>query len=117
MKKIINEYNYNPFYEVDDLSNFDDGATLDNFEIIKHKKVCFVDEEYNVIVVELTKNETFYKYKSDDGVLLLVSGKKFYEINWNGEFLNVLETSADEYEIEMLDKIRKSNVIYFTTQF
>jgi len=117
MKEIINEYGYNPFYEVDDLSNFDDKTTLKDFDKINHKKVCFIDEEYNIVVVELTKKESFYKYKKDDGVLLVVSGKKFYEINWNGKFLNVLETSADEYEIEMLDKIRKGDVIYFTTQF
>jgi len=117
MKKIINEYDYSAFYEVDDLSNFGDNLTLDNFTKINHKKVCFIDEEYYILVVELSKKECFYQYKDNNEVLLLTSGKKFYEINWNGKFLNVLETSADEYEIEMLDKIRKSDVIYFTTQF
>jgi len=117
MKKIINEYDYNIFYEVDDLDGFGDNLSLDNFEKIKHKKVCFVDDDYNLLVVELKKNESFYKYNDDEGILLLLSKDKYYEINWGGEFLNVLETSADEYEIEMLDKIRKNDVIYFTTQF
>lgn len=117
MKTIKNEYNYNIFYEVDDFSGFADEATLEDFEKIDHKKVCFVDEEYNILIVEFDKNEKLYKYKDDNGILLLVSGKKYFELNWGGSFMNVLETSADEYEIEMLDKIRSNNVKYFTTQF
>lgn len=114
MKIIRNDYDYNMLYEVDDLSSFDNDVTLDDFEKIKHKKVCFVDELFNLLIIELDKKEFFYKYNDID-ILLLVSKNKLYEINWNGKFLNVLETSVDEYDVEMLDNIRKNDVIYFTT--
>ena len=115
MKVTNNEYGYNIFYEVDDLSTFDDND-ITNFEKLKNKKVAFVNDEYDLFIVELDKKDTFYKYR-DYLVLLLKSDDKYFETNWNGEFLNVMNVSADEYEIEMLDKIRKSGVKYFTTQF
>ena len=116
MKVVKNEYDYNIFYEVDDLSSFDDDAELGDFEKLKYKKVAFVNEEDELFIVELNKKESFYKYK-DYQILLLVSGDKYFETNWNGEFIGVMEASADEYEIKMLDKIRKSGIRFFTTQF
>lgn len=116
MKILKDEYGYNIFYEVDDLSSFDEDAKIEDFEKLKEKRVCFVNDEYELYIVELNKKENFYKYK-DYQILLLVSDGKYFEANWSGHFLNVMEASLDEYETEMLDKIRNSGVNSFTTQF
>jgi len=117
MKIIKDEYNYNVFYEVDDLSEYGDELTLKDFHKIKQKKICFVNDDYDLFIVELNKSESFYKYDNNDDLLLLVSNGKYFETNWGGKIFNVMETSADDYDIEMLDKIRKNDVVYFVTQF
>ena len=116
MNIIKNELGHNIFYEVDDLQTFNE-TDLTNFTEIPYKHVCFVNEEYDISVVKLDNDECFYEHNNVKDVLLLVSNGRFYEVNWNGEFLNVLQTSADEYDILMLDKIRNSGAVYFTTQF
>lgn len=115
MKVLKNEYEYNIFYEVDDLTGFGDNLTIKDFKKIKHKKVCFVNEDNEILIVELDKKDSFYSF--DSNILLLKSGKKYFEINWSGEFHNVMDTSVDDYDIEMLTKIRKNKVSFFTTQF
>lgn len=118
MKIIKNEFEYYPLYEIDDLDDFFDKNTkLEDFIPIEHKLICLVDELYNLFILELNKKDKLLKYKNDKNVFLIISKNKYYICNWNGKFMNVLETSADEYEVEMLNKIRNNDVIYFTTQF
>ena len=117
MEIIKNELNYLPFYEVDDLSDFGNNAILEDFNEIPHKRICFVNEQYDICVLELNRNDRIYQYKKDSPLFLMIFRKKYYIGNWNGKFMNVLDTRADEYEIDMLDKIRNNDVIYFTTQF
>lgn len=118
MKIIKNDYKYGIFYEVDNLDDFSKDINFEeDFEKLNYKKICFIDESYNLLIIELGKSEFFYKFKKNSDYLLLISRKKYYIVNWNGKIMNVLETSADEYEMDMLDKIRKNDVVYFTTQF
>lgn len=117
MKIIKNEYSYSIFYEIDDLNDFQDDSKLEDFEKINFKKVCFIDDIYNICIIELDNDECFYKHDNNLNILLLVSNNKFYQINWNGKFQNISETSLDEYDMEMINKIRNNKVKYFTTQF
>lgn len=117
MKKILDEYKYNIFYEVDDLSEFGENVTMDDFEKIKEKKIVFVNDLYDIMVIELEKNESFYKFKNDNDILLLKSGDKIFESSWNGNVLNVLNMGVDDYDVEMLDKIRKTGITKCILQF
>jgi hypothetical protein len=117
MKIIKNEFDHHPIYEVDDLDDFDKNITLDDFIEIEHKLICLVDELYNLFIIEFNNRDKLYKYKKNKDFFLIVAKNKYYICNWNGKFMNVLETSADEYEMGMLNKIRNNEVIYFTTQF
>ncbi len=116
MKIIENESGHNIFYEVDDLSTFGSDLTLDDFVKLPNKKVSFINEEYDLFIVELDKNEFFYSYK-DSPILILKSKNKLFEVNWDGAFHNVMDLSIDDYDTEMLDKIRNTGVVEFTTQF
>ena len=40
-----------------------------------------------------------------------------YEINWNGKIYDVMNTSLDEYDVEMLTKIRENGMKSFIIQF
>jgi len=119
MKVTRNEYGYNILYEVDDFSSFnsDKELTIDDFEKLPHKKVAFVNEDYELFIIELNKKDSFYKYNSDCGIVLLNSGTKYFEINWNDKFSDIMNDNMEDYEIEMLDNIRKNSIRYFTTQF
>lgn len=117
MKVIKNEFNFYPLYEIDDLDDFNDGAKLDDFIELDCKKLCIVDELNNLFIIELNKKDKLLKYKEDRDIFLLVSRKKYYLSKWNGKIMNVLESSVDEYGIEILNKIRNNDVIYFTTHF
>jgi len=117
MIKILDEYNYNIFNRVTDLSNFGDNVTLKDFNKLNDRKICFVDTDYNLLIIELEKNEHFYKFKNNESILLFKSGQKLFEIYWNGKVMNVLNTSADDYDIKMLNNIKKHGTLNFITQF
>jgi hypothetical protein len=69
-------------------------------------------------VIELDKNENFYKYKNNDiGMLLLYDGDKYYVVNWDGKFKNIMNVSMDDWDIDIIKKVRGCGVNTFTTQF
>lgn len=118
MKIIINEYNYPVFYQVDDLKDFDENANLDDFKELNLKNLCFVNENYDLYHIELNKLDKLYKYnKEDKDIILLISNKKYYITNWGRKIMNIIDISIDDYDIEMINKIRMNNIIHFTTQF
>ena len=71
MKIIKDEYGYNIFYEVDDFSGFSDSdITIKDFTKINHKVMCFVNNDYDLFIVELTKGEHFYKFKGNNDIFI-----------------------------------------------
>lgn len=117
MKVIKNEFNFYPLYEIDDFDDFDEGATIEDFNEMNYYELCIVDELNNLFIIKLNKKDKLFEYKKERDIFLLMFRKKYYLSKWNGKIMNVLESSVDEYGIEILNKIRNNNVIYFTTHF
>ena len=117
MKIEKNEFGYSILYEVDDLEDFGEDVKIEDLTEIKLRYLCFVDDMFNFLVVKLNKKDKLYTYEHNKTYLLLDSKEKKYLMPWDGEFEDVFDLKGEDYEMEMLNKLRDNNIRYFTTLF